>query len=212
MRIEATLFHDYSILLLCLIIVRFCLFSYLMLYTGKFIVKRYSSSDYLEFTWTIVPAFLLYSLRVPSLYLIYFIEGACKYDLSLKVVRHQWYWSYEINDLGSEIMFDSYIVNLDEIGYRRLRLLEVDNVVSVPFITKIRVLVSSADVLHSWALPSLRLKVDACPGRLNFMNVSSFRPSLVFRECSEICRVNHSFIPITVEFVTWDDFLTCYGS
>lgn len=99
-------------------------------------------------------------------------------------------------------MFDSYIVNLDEIGYRRLRLLEVDNVVSVPFITKIRVLVSSADVLHSWALPSLRLKVDACPGRLNFMNVSSFRPSLVFRECSEICRVNHSFIPITVEFVT----------
>lgn len=210
--VEATLFHDYSMLLLCLIIVRFCLFIFLICISRKYVIKRYTSSDYLEFTWTIVPAFLLYSLRVPSLYLIYFIEGASKYDLTLKVIGHQWYWSYELNDLDSEIMFDSYIINVSDLELRRFRLLEVDNVVSLPFISKIRVLVSSRDVLHSWALPSLRLKIDACPGRLNFININCLRPSLVFRECSEICRVNHSFMPISVEFVSWDDFLSCYVS
>jgi cytochrome c oxidase subunit 2 len=109
-------------------------------------------------------------------------------------------------------MFDSYIINVSDLELRRFRLLEVDNVVSLPFISKIRVLVSSRDVLHSWALPSLRLKIDACPGRLNFININCLRPSLVFRECSEICRVNHSFMPISVEFVSWDDFLSCYVS
>lgn len=210
--IEATLFHDYSILLLCLIIVGFCLFIYLICFSGKFIIKGYSSSDYLEFTWTIVPAFLLYSLGVPSLYLMYFIERASKYDLTLKVIGHQWYWSYELNDLDSEVAFDSYMINFLDLNYRRFRLLEVDNVVSLPFISKVRVLVSSGDVLHSWALPSLGLKIDACPGRLNFINVSSVQPSLVFGECSEICGVNHSFMPISVEFVSWDDFLSCYVS
>lgn len=96
-----------------------------------------------------MPAFLLYSLRVPSLYLMYFIEGASKYDLTLKVIGHQWYWSYELNDLDSEIAFDSYIVSLGDLNYGRFRLLEVDNVVSLPFISKVRVLVSSRDVLHS---------------------------------------------------------------
>lgn len=210
-RIEATLFHDYSMLLLCLIIVRFCLFMWLMFSSRVFVIKRYSSSDYLEFTWTVVPAFLLYSLRVPSLYLMYFIERASKYDMTLKVIGHQWYWSYELNDLDSEIGFDSYMVSLADLDSRGFRLLEVDCRVSLPFMSKVRVLVSSRDVLHSWALPCLGLKIDACPGRLNFINISSVRPSLVFRECSEICRVNHSFMPISVEFVSWDDFLGCYG-
>nr|YP_009040166.1 cytochrome c oxidase subunit II [Botrylloides violaceus]CCO25698.1 cytochrome c oxidase subunit II [Botrylloides violaceus] len=210
--VEATLFHDYSMLLLCLIMVGFCLFMFLMCISGKYVIKGYTSSDYLEFTWTIVPAFLLYSLGVPSLYLMYFMEGASKYDLTLKVIGHQWYWSYELNDLDSEIMFDSYMINVSDLELGGFRLLEVDNVVSLPFMSKIRVLVSSGDVLHSWALPSLGLKIDACPGRLNFMNINCLRPSLVFGECSEICGVNHSFMPISVEFVSWDDFLSCYVS
>nr|YP_009029830.1 cytochrome c oxidase subunit II [Botrylloides giganteus]CCO25724.1 cytochrome c oxidase subunit II [Botrylloides giganteus]CDM98952.1 cytochrome c oxidase subunit II [Botrylloides giganteus] len=210
--IEAGLFHDYTMMLLCLITVGFCLFLYFMVSSGAYIIKGYSSSDYLEFTWTVVPAFLLYSLGVPSLYLMYFMEGASKYDLTLKVIGHQWYWSYELNDFNSVVEFDSYMVNLSDLGVGDFRLLEVDNVVSLPFLSKVRVLVSSGDVLHAWALPSLGLKIDACPGRLNFMNVSCLRPSLVFGECSEICGVNHSFMPIGVEFVSWDDFLSCYGS
>ncbi len=209
-RLETTLFHDYSMLLLCLIITGFCLFIRLIMYSGKYILKRYNSSDYLEFTWTVVPAFLLYSLGVPSLYLIYFMEGASKYDLTLKVIGHQWYWSYEINDLDSEVSFDSYIINLSDMSPGDFRLLEVDNTVALPFLSKVRVLVTSRDVLHSWALPSLRLKIDACPRRLNFINVSSFRPASVVGQCSEICRVNHSFIPINLEFISWDDFLTAY--
>lgn len=199
-RVEASLFHDLSLLLCLFILIRFVLFLVVIYLSGEYYIKRFSSSDYLEFTWTLVPAFLLYSLGVPSLYLMYFMEGASLYDLTLKVVGHQWYWSYEISDVG-EVIFDSYI------DKGRFRLLEVDNRVVLPFLSKCRVLVSSRDVLHSWALPSLRLKVDACPGRLNFINVISYKPSVVFRQCSEICGINHSFMPIMVDFVSWDDFI-----
>lgn len=161
----------------------------------------------LEFTWTVVPRILLYSLRVPSLYLIYYIERATKYDLSIKVVGHQWYWSYEISEYSALMNFDSYIINNQNLKFRDFRLLEVDNSVVLPFLTKIRTLVTSSDVLHSWSLPSIGLKVDACPRRLNFINLNSFRPVSIYRQCSELCRVNHSFIPIHVEFLSWDDFL-----
>ena len=92
-------------------------------------------------------------------------------------------------------------------GYRTL---EVDNSLVLPMLTSVRVLVTSSDVLHSWALPSIGLKVDACPGRLNFINLMSMRPGVVYGQCSEICRVNHSFMPISVEFVNWSAFLNSY--
>nr|YP_008082960.1 cytochrome c oxidase subunit II [Polycarpa mytiligera]CCO25739.1 cytochrome c oxidase subunit II [Polycarpa mytiligera] len=210
--VECSLFHDYSLMLLCFILVGFVLFMEIIIYTGSYFVKGYNSSDMLEFTWTVVPGLLLYSLGVPSLYLMYFMEGATKYDLTLKVVGHQWYWSYEISEYGGEMEFDSYMVNLEDLGMGGYRLLEVDNSVVLPYLTKIRVLVTSGDVLHSWALPSMGLKVDACPGRLNFMNLLSFRPVSMFGQCSEICGINHSFMPIHIEFLSWDDFLNVYAS
>ena len=100
------------------------------------------------------------------------------------------------------IEFDSYIENFSNLEKRSFRLLEVDNNLFLPFLTKVRCLITSSDVLHSWALPSLRTKIDACPGRLNFININSFRPSVIIRQCSEICRVNHSFMPIVVEFIS----------
>ena len=209
-RIECTLFNDYSIALLLLILVGFLLIIGGMVLTGKYLVNKYIFSDILEFVWTVVPAFFLFSLRIPSLYLIYYIERGNSCDLTVKVIGHQWYWSYEIHEFGGEVSIDSYIVQLNDLPVRGYRTLEVDNSLILPMLTSIRILVTSSDVLHSWALPSIGIKVDACPGRLNFINLMSMRPRVVYRQCSEICRVNHSFMPINVEFINWSNFLVSY--
>ena len=139
--------------------------------------------------------------------------------LTLKVVGHQWYWSYEFSDYttlegGESLNFDSYmlptedLVNLDadvkEVG--RLRLLEVDNRVVLPVETHIRVVITSADVLHCWAVPSLGVKLDACPGRLNQTSMYIKRVGRFFGQCSEICGVNHGFMPIVVDAVSREDY------
>nr|YP_003406716.1 cytochrome c oxidase subunit II [Microcosmus sulcatus]CAL23085.2 cytochrome c oxidase subunit II [Microcosmus sulcatus] len=204
---EIVLFHDYAMLLMSLILMGFVVFSLMVLKTGSWFVKGYGSSEMLEISWTMIPGFLLYSLGVPSLFLMYYIEGNTKYDLTLKVTGHQWYWSYEVSEYGGEMSFDSYMINDEDLQVGGYRLLDVDNSVVLPYLSKIRVLVTSGDVLHAWALPSMGMKIDAIPGRLNFMNIMSFRPSSVYGQCSEICGVNHSFMPIHIEFVGWEGFL-----
>nr|YP_008082973.1 cytochrome c oxidase subunit II [Pyura gangelion]CCO25752.1 cytochrome c oxidase subunit II [Pyura gangelion] len=202
---EVLLFHDYSLMVLMLILVMFLFFMKIVFKSTKFMLKGYYSSELLEFSWTLVPGLLLISLGVPSLFLMYFMEGATKYDLTMKAIGHQWYWSYEINEFGGELAFDSYMNN--EIQNSTYRLLDVDQHVELPYMTKVRVLVSSTDVLHAWALPSMGIKVDACPGRLNLLSIYSFRPGSIFGQCSEICGVNHSFMPIHLEFSDWNNFL-----
>lgn len=204
------LFNDYTIALLVLILVGFFFIMVRIVYTRYYYVNKYLFSDILEFVWTVIPALFLFSLRIPSLYLMYYIEGRNSYDLTVKVIGHQWYWSYEINDFRGEINIDSYMIPTSDLPVRGYRTLEVDNSLVLPMLTSARVLVTSSDVLHSWALPSIRLKVDACPGRLNFINLISIRPRVVYRQCSEICGVNHSFMPINVEFVNWTSFLNSY--
>nr|WRW10891.1 cytochrome c oxidase subunit 2 [Microcosmus sp. z YZ-2024] len=206
--IQILLFNDYAMILMLFIFVGFVGFSLLIVNTGGQFVKGYSNSEMLEIVWTVIPGFLLFSLGVPSLFLMYYIEGSTKYDLTLKVSGHQWYWSYEINEYGGEISMDSYMVDITSMGVNGgYRLLEVDNSVVLPYLSKIRVLITSEDVLHSWALPSMGMKIDAVPGRLNFMNIISYRPSSVYGQCSEICGVNHSFMPIHIEFMGWEEFL-----
>nr|YP_010845465.1 cytochrome c oxidase subunit II [Pyura mirabilis]UPP55920.1 cytochrome c oxidase subunit II [Pyura mirabilis] len=208
--VEVLLFHDYSLMVLVFILVGFLLFSVMILNTSGFLVSGYRSSEFLEFSWTVVPGFLLLSLGVPSLFLMYFMEGATKYDLTLKAMGHQWYWSYEMHEFGVEMSFDSYMKGDTEVG--DYRLLDVDHRVILPYLSKIRVLISSGDVLHSWALPSMGVKADACPGRLNMLSVMSYRPGSIFGQCSEICGVNHSFMPIHLEFVDWDNYLSAVVS
>lgn len=148
--IQILLFNDYAMVLMLFIFVRFVRFSLLIINTRGQFVKGYSNSEMLEIVWTVIPRFLLFSLRVPSLFLIYYIERSTKYDLTLKVSRHQWYWSYEINEYGREISVDSYIIDINTIEeVRGYRLLEVDNSVVLPYLSKIRVLITSEDVLHS---------------------------------------------------------------
>lgn len=152
----------------------------------------------LEAVWTILPGVLLIFLALPSLRLLYIIEEVATPVYSIKVIGHQWYWSY---DLGYG-EYDSYITQTEDLRLGDLRVLDVDNRLTIPYGLWLRILVSSADVLHSWRVPSLGLKVDAVPGRLNQLTFISLLPGVFYGRCTEICGANHSFIPICVESVS----------
>ena len=132
--------------------------------------------------------------------------------ITLKVIGNQWYWSYEYSDnlefSDESLIFDSYMVQEDDLLIGQFRLLEVDNRVIVPTNSHIRVLITASDVLHSWAIPSLGIKLDACPGRLNQTSMFIKREGVFYGQCSEICGVNHAFMPIVVEAVSLEDYLT----
>lgn len=156
----------------------------------------------MEIIWTIVPIFILLFLVLPSLQILYYIEETDPY-LTLKVTGHQWYWNYELIDF--DLNFDSYLIPSPLIG--EFRLLDVDHRVILPTLKDTRVLVGAADVLHCWTIPSLGVKIDAVPGRLNQTFLNVLRPRIIFGQCSEICGANHRFIPITVEAIRTKKFL-----
>jgi len=174
---------------------------------------KFTHSTPLEVVWTIVPALVLLLIAIPSFALLYSMDELIDPTITLKAVGHQWYWSYEFSDYatlegGESLNYDSYMIPEDDLTGGNLRLLEVDNRVVLPVKTHIRVLVTSADVLHSWAVPSFGVKVDACPGRLNQTSVFIKREGTYFGQCSEICGVNHGFMPIVVEAVSLDNYVT----
>lgn len=200
-REQIIYFHDYLMLVITIIL---CAVGYFIVFV--LIRKSYSSrivADHLvERVWTILPIVVLIFLVYPSIYLLYLIdERRVEFLCTLKVIGHQWYWSYKIDGVFS-CEFDSYI-DAD----RRVRLLDVDNRVVIPSGENIRALITSRDVLHSWALPSLGIKIDAVPGRLNQFVFRVLINSVIHGQCSEICGVNHSFIPIVLESVSLKDLL-----
>jgi len=164
----------------------------------------------IEVVWTVVPSLILIVVALPSFALLYSIDEVIDPSLTIKCVGHQWYWSYEYSDFESQlgvVNFDSYMVPEDELEVGELRLLEVDNRVVLPVNTHIRVLVTAADVLHSWAVPSLGVKVDACTGRLNQTSLFILREGVFYGQCSEICGVGHANMPIVVESVSVDKYI-----
>jgi len=175
-------------------------------------VDNFTHSTFLETTWTIVPAVILLCIAVPSYGLLYSMDELLDADLTAKVIGNQWYWVYEFSDFvsqtgeGSDVVFESYMVVTDDLVPGSFRLLEVDNRFVLPVFNYVRLLVNAADVLHSWAVPSLGIKVDACPGRLNQVNLFLNRTGIAYGQCSEICGVNHGFMPICVEVVRKDVF------
>lgn len=194
-------FHDYLIIVIILII---CIVGYFLgfvLFTRTF-SSRIVADHLVETVWTILPIVVLIFLVYPSIYLLYLIdERRVEFLCTLKVIGHQWYWSYKIDGVVS-LDIDSYI----DAG-RKVRLIDVDNRVVVPAQEHIRALITSRDVLHSWALPSLGVKIDAIPGRLNQFVFIVILNSVVHGQCREICGVNHSFIPIVLEAVSLRDLL-----
>jgi cytochrome c oxidase subunit 2 len=170
-------------------------------------VDNFTHATTVEIVWTIVPAIILLFIAVPSFSLLYSMDEVVDPAVTLKVIGHQWYWSYEYSDYNhlteenTGINFDSYMLADDDLSKGNFRLLEVDNRVVLPVNTHIRVLITAADVLHSWAVPSFGVKVDACPGRLNQTTLFVNRLGTFYGQCSEICGVNHGFMPIAVDVV-----------
>lgn len=180
-------------------------------------------NEKLELLWTITPCFILIIIALPSLQVLYYLEDMVDPILTVKIIGHQWYWSYEIvslefsesatnhhldhkkENLNTEfdynIKLDSYVCQNE-----LFRLLSTDNHLILPYHSVIRGLVTSEDVIHSWALPRLGLKIDANPGRLNIVQIFRTRAGLMYGQCSEICGVNHALIPIKLEFTHYKIF------
>nr|YP_010586500.1 cytochrome c oxidase subunit II [Pseudopotamorites peniculus]UZZ44301.1 cytochrome c oxidase subunit II [Pseudopotamorites peniculus] len=193
-------FHDFTLMILTLIII---FISYLMtaLFFNKLTNRLLLEEQMIELIWTILPAVILIFIALPSLKLLYLIDENNKPAITLKTTGHQWFWSYEYSDF-KKIKFDSFMVPTNDMTSANFRLIEVDNRIIIPLKTKIRILITANDVIHSWTIPALGVKADATPGRLNQANFLINRPGLFFGQCSEICGTNHSFMPITIESVT----------
>lgn len=192
------------------------------------VIMKFSHSNELEIIWTIIPAIILLFLAVPSFNLLYSLDDIINPELTVKVVGHQWYWSYEFSDVKyaqnsirtgklidvEQVNFDAYMITEEDLvinnttNYfnlrmfnRPFRLLETSIPLCLPIHRFIRVLVTSADVLHSWAIPSLGIKIDACPGRLSQVSLYIELNNTYYGQCSEICGVNHGFMPIVIQAI-----------
>jgi cytochrome c oxidase subunit 2 len=159
----------------------------------------------LEVVWTIVPVIILVVIAIPSLKLLYSSGRTPAYDMTLKVTGHQWYWTYNYPDHG-DLTFDSIPIPESDLQPGQPRLLAVDNPVVVPVGATVQVLVNSDDVIHNWAVPSLGLKKDATPGRTNETWFRADAPGVFYGMCSELCGVNHYFMPIEVHALAKPDF------
>nr|QLY89943.1 cytochrome c oxidase subunit II [Brachycentrus maculatus] len=198
-------FHDFILMILILII---SLISYFManLFSNKFMNRFLMENQMIELIWTLLPSIILIFIALPSLKLLYLLDENNKPTLTIKTLGHQWYWSYEYSDF-KKISFDSFMINKNESNLNYFRLLEVDNQIIIPMKTQIRMLISATDVIHSWTIPSLSIKADAVPGRLNQVNFFVNRPGIFFGQCSEICGTNHSFMPIMMESISSNMFI-----
>ena len=178
--------------------------------------KYLNHGTLIELIWTITPALILIAIAFPSFRLLYLLDEVISPTITIKVVGHQWYWSYEysdyVNESGESIEFDSYMIPESDLELGQFRLLDVDNKVIVPVDTHIRLIVTGADVIHSWAVPSLGIKIDAVPGRLNQTSILAERTGVFYGQCSEICGVWHGFMPIAVEAVSVQDYLAWINS
>nr|YP_010545662.1 cytochrome c oxidase subunit II [Acanthopleura loochooana]UYG48458.1 cytochrome c oxidase subunit II [Acanthopleura loochooana] len=199
-------FHDHAMLVLVMII-SLLMYAAMSLMLNKMTSRFTLESQQIETIWTILPAIILIFLAFPSLRLLYLLDEVESPILTMKAIGHQWYWSYEYSDFLT-VEFDSYMLPTEDLSSGDYRLLEVDHRSVVPMNSKIRVLVTAADVLHSWTVPSMGMKADAVPGRLNQLSFISKMPGVFYGQCSEICGANHSFMPIVLEVVDTNSFIS----
>ena len=217
--------HDLFFFLTAILFFVFYLFARCLILFNKDVNAKpiiVTHAPLLEIIWTLIPALILVFVAIPSFSLLYSMDEIIEPLLTIKVIGHQWYWSYEFLDpnilfklyyesldidakpikefkpLEVTCNFDSYMLTDDLSKENSLRLLEVDNKLYLPVETNVRLLITSADVLHSWTVPALGVKLDACPGRLNQTSLYIKRPGTFYGQCSEICGVNHGFMPIAV--------------
>lgn len=159
----------------------------------------------IEVAWTAVPVIILVWLFVPSYNLMVTNDRVEDADMTLKVIGHQWYWSYEYPDHGN-FTFDANMTFAEDLEDKSLRMMETDNHVVLPVGKKVRLLFTADDVLHAWGIPALGIKLDAVPGRLNETWVEITKPGMYYGFCSELCGVNHSYMPVAIKAVSEDEF------
>lgn len=198
-------FHDHALLILTLV-TTLVGYAIIKLTVNKYTCRNLLESQQIEIIWTILPAIVLVFLALPSLRLLYLLDEVRDPLITFKTVGHQWYWRYEYSDFIN-LEFDSYIVPAEELKSGEFRCLEVDHRAVLPAGCNVRAIVTAADVLHSWTIPKLGVKLDAVPGRLNQVNFLIKRPGVYYGQCSEICGTNHSFMPIVIEAVDLDSFI-----
>lgn len=202
-------FHNFLLLLTGAIVlfVLFLIIYVILRFNSKVnpIPARFTHNVAIEIIWTVIPIILLVVIAIPSFRILKMAEHIPPADMTIKVIGSQWFWTYEYPDHG-DITFDSYMIPDDQIKPGQLRLLEVDNRIVVPQGATIKFLITAADVIHSFAVPALGLKTDAVPGRTNEAWTKIDKLGVYYGQCSEICGVNHGFMPIAIEVVTKEEF------
>uniref|UniRef100_UPI0030FEEAFB cytochrome c oxidase subunit 2 n=1 Tax=Amblyomma postoculatum TaxID=3107720 RepID=UPI0030FEEAFB len=206
---QMVFFHDHSMMII-ISIVFITMYMIMNIMFNSLTSRSLTEGQEIEIIWTIIPAVTLIFIALPSLHLLYLTDEIFNAQTSIKIIGHQWYWSYEYSDFNKE--FDSFIIPEQELDLNSFRLLETDNNLLIPFNTMIKMLITSADVIHSWTIPSLGMKMDAIPGRLNQTFSIANRPGLFFGQCSEICGANHSFMPISMEVTSLKNFINFINS
>nr|YP_010963564.1 cytochrome c oxidase subunit II [Leptobelus boreosinensis]WKZ08047.1 cytochrome c oxidase subunit II [Leptobelus boreosinensis] len=202
---QLILFHDHGMMIIMMITIMVT-YMIISLMTSKLVSRSLIENQTIELIWTLMPAVTLIFIALPSLRILYIIEESMKPLMTIKIIGHQWYWSYEYSDFN-KLEFDSYMKPTNHLNLDEFRLLDVDNRMIIPYNIMIRILVTSSDVIHSWTVPSTGTKIDATPGRINQGNLLMIRPGLYFGQCSEICGYNHSFMPIVMESINLKSFM-----
>jgi cytochrome c oxidase subunit 2 len=167
--------------------------------------SRRTHNTVLEIAWTAIPVLILVVIAIPSFKLLYFMDRAVNPEMTLKAVGHQWYWSYEYPDNG-DFTFDAYMIADEDLQEGQLRLFDVDNRIVLPVETDVRLLTTATDVIHSWAVPALGVKLDAVPGKINETWLRINRPGIYYGQCSELCGAYHAFMPVMIEAVSKEQF------
>nr|WKK30172.1 cytochrome oxidase c subunit 2 [Ancistrocerus sp. 1 EB-2023a]WKK30178.1 cytochrome oxidase c subunit 2 [Ancistrocerus sp. 1 EB-2023a]WKK30180.1 cytochrome oxidase c subunit 2 [Ancistrocerus sp. 1 EB-2023a]WKK30182.1 cytochrome oxidase c subunit 2 [Ancistrocerus sp. 1 EB-2023a] len=198
-------FHDLT-LLLVISITSCIIYIFYFLFINKLTNRFMMNNHMIELIWTIIPMLTLLLIAMPSLKILYLLEETSPPIISIKTIGHQWYWQYEMSDYLN-IEFESFMLNYNPQLLWMARLLDVDNRVILPFNSSLRFIFTSTDVIHSWTIPSLGVKMDATPGRINQAFIYLNRPGIFFGQCSEICGANHSFMPIVVESTNMNNFI-----
>ena len=200
-----------GILIVMTVITLFVLF--LLFYVSfRFSAKRNpvpsttTHNTIIEILWTAIPIVILVVMAIPSFKLLYKQEKSDSYDMTVKVIGHQWYWEYEYPDHGN-FYFESYMIEEEDLQKGDLRLLTVDNPLVIPANKNIQILITAGDVLHSWAMPSMGIKTDAVPGRLNETWINVKEPGTYRGQCSEICGRGHGFMPVVVKVLPENEFM-----
>jgi cytochrome c oxidase subunit II len=160
--------------------------------------SRTAHHSLLEIVWTVVPVLILIIIAVPSFKLMFYMDNITHPQMVIKVTGHQWYWSYGYPNQGN-LSFDSTIVPDAKLKSGQKRLLTVNNPLVVPVDTKIRILVTSTDVIHSWFVPAFGIQEYAVPGRINHAWFEVLRPAIYYGQCNQLCGVNHALMPIEIK-------------